>query len=72
MKRATSSKASTAAKDVSGRDGPRKRGQPLHGAQPKIRTNVMLDPDVAARLRELGGGNLSRGIDIAAKRSQEK
>lgn len=47
---------------------PRKPGRPLLGARPKIRINIMLDPAVAARLRALGDGNLSAGIEIAEKR----
>ena len=44
----------------------RKPGRPLLGTQPKIRLNIMLDPAIADRLRALGNGNLSRGIEIAA------
>lgn len=47
---------------------PRKPGRPRMGTAAKIRINVMLDPAVAQRLRALGAGNLSRGIEITAKR----
>lgn len=47
-------------------NAPRKPGRPRMGAAAKVRINVMLDPRVAARLRSLGGGNLSCGIELAA------
>lgn len=43
-------------------------GRPRIGKEVKARYQVMLEPRVAARLRKLGKGNLSRGIAEAADR----
>jgi uncharacterized protein (DUF4415 family) len=44
----------------------RKPGRPRHGLERKTRINIVLSPDVARLLRAMGGGNLSKGIEIAA------
>ena len=44
----------------------RPRGRPVQGAERKEKFVVTLEPTVAARLRNLGGANLSRGIALAA------
>lgn len=49
--------------------GKDKGGRPLLGAEPKQRYQVMLEPKIAAKLRKLGGNNLSRGIVVAFERS---
>lgn len=38
------------------------------GAAPVKRYNISLPPEIAERLRKLGGGNLSAGIRLALKR----
>jgi hypothetical protein len=38
------------------------------GPAPMVQVTVTLPPDVVARLRRLGGGNLSRGIRRVAER----
>jgi hypothetical protein len=43
-----------------------KMGRPLLGKQAKQRHTVMIEPEVAAMLKQLGGENLSRGIALAA------
>jgi hypothetical protein len=45
---------------------PKPRGRPVQGAERKQKFVVTLEPTVAARLRDLGGANLSRGIALAA------
>ena len=44
-----------------------KIGRPLIGEQAKQKYTVMIEPRVAALLRQLGGINLSRGIALAAE-----
>jgi hypothetical protein len=46
----------------------RKRGRPVTGAERKVRYQVALEPQVAEKLRRLGGDNLSRGIALAARK----
>ena len=43
------------------------RGRPVTGAEAKVRYQVVLEPQTAERLRQLGGDNLSRGIALAAQ-----
>jgi hypothetical protein len=45
----------------------KKVGRPVSGNRPKQRFQVVLDPAIAERLRRQGGGNLSLGIDKAAR-----
>lgn len=45
----------------------RRTGRPPLGDRPKRRHQVMLHPAIAKALRRAGRGNLSRGIEIAAK-----
>lgn len=42
------------------------------GSSPAKRYNVSLPPELAERLRDAGGGNLSAGIRLAEKRLQCK
>ena len=51
---------------------PRKPGRPRLGSRPKIRINICLDPAIAEHLRALGGGNLSLGIERAAKENRAR
>lgn len=43
-------------------------GRPILGKEAKKRYQVMLEPNTAEKLRTAGGGNLSAGIALAAKR----
>jgi len=43
------------------------RGRPVTGAEAKVRYQVVLEPQTAEKLRQLGGDNLSRGIALAAR-----
>ncbi len=45
----------------------RKPGRPLVGLERKRRINVVLSPEVAEQSRTLGYGNLSAGIERAAR-----
>lgn len=45
-----------------------KKGRPVSGAEAKRRYQVTLRPKVADKLRDFGGDNLSRGIELAARR----
>lgn len=48
------------------------RGRPsLPDEQRKVRTNVMLDAEVAELARRIGGGNLSEGLRLAVLASKK-
>lgn len=46
----------------------RRRGRPIEGREAKRRYQILLEPRIAEKLRQAGGGNLSRGIAQAADR----
>lgn len=43
-----------------------KRGRPIQGAERKRRHHVVIEPRLAEKLRDIGGGNLSAGIARAS------
>jgi hypothetical protein len=43
-------------------------GRPIQGREAKRRYQILLEPQVAEKLRRAGGGNLSLGIAQAADR----
>jgi hypothetical protein len=45
----------------------RTRGRPIAGQQRTQKFQVTLEPRIAEILRQLGNGNLSRGITIASE-----
>jgi hypothetical protein len=55
------------------RGGPREgAGRKPLGEEPMMRHQVMLDAKTVDKLKALGGGNLSEGIRLAAKRIRVK
>lgn len=42
-------------------------GRPIQGQEAKRRYQVLLEPRIAEKLRQAAGGNLSRGIALAAE-----
>lgn len=49
-----------------------KQGRPVSGTEPKRRYQVTLRPRIADKLRDFGGDNLSRGIELAARNMKAK
>jgi hypothetical protein len=48
----------------------RAAGRPITGTERKQPFTVMIEPSVAAMLRQIGGENLSRGVALAAAAQQ--
>ena len=47
-------------------------GRPTFGEKPMQRYNVMLDDETVEAAKRMGGGELSAGLRIAVKRSNER